>query len=142
MDAQRFRYFEDLLVGDEVRYVRRITDEDIVSFARVSGDDNPLHLDEEFARTTRFGGRIAHGMLSASFISTLVGVRLGVPGVIYLKQSLVFRAPVRPGDEVTARATVRDRDPAKNRVTFDTVCTVEETVVIDGEALVIVPSRP
>ncbi len=130
------------MIGDEVRYLRRVTDEDILSFARVSGDDNPLHLDDEFARATRFGGRIAHGMLSASFISTLVGVKLGVPGVIYLSQSLSFRAPVRPGDEVLARATVKNRDPLKKRVTFDTVCSVEETVVIDGEALVIVPSRP
>ncbi|HLB07672.1 MAG TPA: MaoC family dehydratase [Alphaproteobacteria bacterium] len=142
MAQRKARYFEDLKVGDTFSYTRRIGAKDVRGFAEISGDDNPLHLDERFARTTRFGGRIVHGMLTASLISSLVGVKLGVPGVIYLGQTLNFRAPVRPGDSVTARAVVKRREAKRSRVTFETVCSVGDRVVIDGEALVIVPPRP
>ena len=100
-----------------------------------------MHTNEEFAQGTPFKGRIAHGMLSAGFISTILGTRLPGEGTIYLGQTLKFKAPVRIGDTVTAKATVLTLDPAKKRVTLSTVCTVKDTVVIEGEAVVIAPSR-
>ena len=134
-------YFDDLSEGLSYDYVRTVTREQIEAFAEVSGDDNPLHLDEAFASGTRFGGCIAHGMLSAGFISAIIGGKFIAPGAIYLKQSLKFLAPVRPGDEVTARVTVRGIAPEKRRVVLDTVCLVNGEPVIEGEALVIAPVR-
>jgi 3-hydroxybutyryl-CoA dehydratase len=131
-------YLEDLSVGMTSIYAKTVTDADIVMFAGISGDTNPVHLDASFADQTAFKGRIAHGMLSASFISTVLGTRLPGPGCIYMSQSLRFRAPVKAGDTVTARVTVKAIDPEKKRVTLDTVCSVDETVVIDGEALLMV----
>ncbi|MCH8925610.1 MAG: MaoC family dehydratase, partial [Proteobacteria bacterium] len=122
-------------------YAKTVTEADIVMFAGVSGDTNPVHLDALFADQTPFKGRIAHGMLSASFISTVLGTRLPGPGCIYLSQSLKFRAPVKAGDTVTARVTVKDVDIETKRITVDTVCTVGDTVVIDGEAQLIVNRR-
>ena len=110
-------------------------------FAGVSGDDNPVHLNEEFAQGTMFKGRIAHGMLGASYISTVIGTRLPGPGTIYMGQSLKFRAPVRVGDTVTARVTVTAIDPEKRRLTLETLCLVAGKVVIEGEAQVMLP-RP
>jgi 3-hydroxybutyryl-CoA dehydratase len=135
-------YLEDLSEGLSYDYTRTVTREQIASFAQVSGDDNPLHLDETFASATQFGGCIAHGMLSAGFISAIIGGKFIAPGAIYLKQSLKFLAPVRPGDEVTARVTVREIAPEKRRVVLDTVCLVGGEPVIEGEALVIVARRP
>ncbi len=134
-------FFEDLEVGMTAAYARTIGPADLVMFAGISGDTNPMHLNEEYASATMFEGTIAHGMLSASFISTVVGTRLPGPGCIYVSQSLKFRAPVRPGDTVTARATVKELVPERGRVTLHTVCTVGSTVVIDGEAVVQVPHR-
>jgi 3-hydroxybutyryl-CoA dehydratase len=134
-------YFEDLAVGMTEAFGKTITDADIVMFSGVSGDTNPLHLDDSFAARTQFGGRIAHGMLTASLLSTIFGTRMPGPGCIYMSQAIRFRAPVRPGDTVLARATVRCLDPERKRATFDCVCTVGEVVVADGEALVKVPSR-
>ncbi len=122
-------------------YAKTVTEADIVMFAGVSGDTNPVHLDALFADQTPFKGRIAHGMLSASFISTVLGTRLPGPGCIYLSQSLKFRAPVKAGDTVTARVTVKNIDLETRRITVDTVCTVGDTVVIDGEAQLIVNRR-
>jgi 3-hydroxybutyryl-CoA dehydratase len=122
-------------------YRHTVTAADVQGFADLSGDHNPVHLDEDFARTTRFNGRIAHGMLSASFVSTVIASRLPGPGTIYLSQNLVFKAPVRIGDTVEARVTVLDIIREKGRVKLKTVCTVGETVVIDGDALVWVPAR-
>ncbi len=122
-------------------YAKTVTDADIVLFAGVSGDTNPVHLDALFADQTAFKGRIAHGMLSASFISSVLGTRLPGPGCIYLSQSLKFRAPVKAGDTVTARVTVKDVNPDNKRIVLDTVCTVDDTVVIDGEALLMVNRR-
>ncbi len=132
---------EDLAVGMTDVYEHTVTEADVVKFADISGDHNPVHLDEAFARATRFKGRIVHGMLSASFLSTAIASRLPGPGTIYLTQNLSFRAPVRIGDKVEARVTVTDIIRDKARVVLKTVCRVGETVVIDGDALVMVPAR-
>lgn len=131
--------FDDLQVGMQAHYTRLVSDHDISLFAQVSGDDNPVHLDEEYAAGTMFKGRIAHGMLSASFISTAIATRLPGPGSIYLSQNLRFKAPVRIGDEVTAEITIGDIQSAKRRVMLTTVCRVGDTVVIEGDATVMVP---
>jgi 3-hydroxybutyryl-CoA dehydratase len=131
---------EDMHVGMQETFSKTLTEADIVMFAGVSGDHNAVHLDEEFAATTRFGGCIAHGFLTASVISAAVANRLPGPGTIYLSQQLNFRAPVRPGQTVHASVTVSAIDVARRRVTLDTVCRVGETVVIDGQALVMTSS--
>jgi len=133
--------FEDLSVGMSGAYGHTVTEADILLFAGVSGDTNPVHLNEELAAASMFGGRIAHGMLSASFISTVFGTRLPGPGCIYLSQTLKFKAPVRIGDTVVARVTVKALTPEKRKALFDTVCTVGETVVLTGEAEIMVPKR-
>jgi 3-hydroxybutyryl-CoA dehydratase len=132
---------EDLSVGMTDAYEHVVTDADVIQFADISGDHNPVHLDEAYARTTRFKGRIVHGILSASFLSTAIASRLPGPGTIYLTQNLSFRAPVRIGDKVEARVTVTEIIRDKARVVLKTVCRVGDTVVIDGDALVMVPSR-
>ena len=142
MDEKHGHYLEDLEVEMTGIYAKTVTEADIVMFAGISGDTNPVHLDALFADQTPFKGRIAHGMLSASFISTVLGTRLPGPGCIYLSQTLKFRAPVKAGDTVTARVTVKDVDLETKRITVDTVCTVGDTVVIDGEAQLIVNRRP
>ena len=135
------KFFEDLSVGDSAEMVSVVTDETIRKFAEVSGDDNPIHLDEAYAKTTQFGERIAHGMLSAAYISAVLGNRLPGPGAIYLSQSLRFRRPVKIGDSVTARVTVKTLDAAKGHATLETVCLVGGKTVVDGEALIMVPKR-
>lgn len=132
---------EDLEEGMEASFSKTISDADIVAYAGISGDTNPVHLDEAYAGATRFGGRIAHGMLSASLISAVIGTRLPGPGAIYMSQSLRFRAPVKPGDVVTATARVSALDRAKRRATIACTAHVGETLVIDGEALVMVPAQ-
>ena len=134
-------FFEDLAVGQTAVIARTITDADIVLFAGISGDTNPVHINEEFAAGTMFSGRIAHGMLTASFISTVIGTRLPGPGCIYLSQSLRFKAPVRVGDTIWARATVTELFPEKRRAALSTTVTVRDKVVLEGEALVMVPLR-
>jgi 3-hydroxybutyryl-CoA dehydratase len=134
-------YLEDLSVGMTAVYAKTITDADVVMYAGVSGDTNPVHINEEYASSTMFKSRIAHGMLTASFISTVLGTKLPGPGCIYMSQNLKFKAPVRIGDTVHARVTVIDIIPEKRRVTVKTVCAVGDTVVIDGEALLMVPTR-
>ena len=131
---------EELVVGMTASYFHTLTEADVVEFADLTGDHNPLHLDEEFAKRTRFKGRIVHGMLTASFLSTVVAIMPG-PGTIYLSQSLAFHAPVRIGDTVEAHVTVAEINAAHKRVRLKTVCRVGDTVVIDGEALVLVPTR-
>jgi 3-hydroxybutyryl-CoA dehydratase len=132
---------EDLRIGMQASFAKTITEADIVLFAAASGDNNALHINEEFARTTQFEGRIAHGMLSASVISAAIAGRLPGPGTIYLAQNLRFRAPVRPGDTVHARVTVNELIPEKCRARLTTVCTVGGVIVIDGDALVKATSR-
>jgi 3-hydroxybutyryl-CoA dehydratase len=134
-------FFEDLKVGQTALYARTITETDIVLFAGISGDNNPVHINEEFASNTMFSGRIAHGMLSAAFISTVLGMKLPGPGAIYVSQTLRFKAPVRAGDTLNVRATVTDLVPDKRRATLSTVITVGNRVVLEGEAVVIVPLR-
>lgn len=135
-------YLEDLAIGQSAERRRTVTAADIEAFAAVTGDDNPVHLDEAYAAKTSFGGRIAHGMLSAGYISAVLGAELPGPGAIYVSQMLNFRRPVRIGDEVTARATVSAIDARRGRVTLDTVCEVGGKAVVEGEAVVIAPKRP
>ena len=134
-------YLEDITMGQTAVYTKTVTDADILAFAGVSGDTNPIHLSDDFAKTTMFEGRIAHGMLSASFISTLIGTRLPGPGAIYMGQNLKFLAPVKPGQTVNTRATVTAIDTEKARITLHTQCMVGNEVVIEGEALIKVPTR-
>lgn len=132
---------EDIKVGMSATFAKTITEADIVLFAAVSGDNNAVHINEEFAQTTAFKGRIAHGMLSASVISAAIAGRLPGPGTIYLGQNLRFKAPVRPGDTVHATVTVAELIPDKRRVKLETVCTVAGKVVIEGDAIVMTTSR-
>ncbi len=125
---------EELQPGMSASIAKTVTETDVVLFAGISTDTNPVHLNEEFAATTAFGGRIAHGMLSVGFISAVLGTKLPGPGTIYLGQTLKFKAPVRIGDTVTATVTVREVNTEKKRVILDTVCTVAGKAVIEGEA--------
>ena len=134
-------FFEDLTLGQTASFAKTITEADILLFAAVSGDTNPVHINAEAAAASMFKERIAHGMLSASLISTVLGTRLPGPGTIYLGQNLKFRAPVRIGETVTATVTITALDPARKRATLSTVCTVGGKPVIDGEATVVVQSR-
>ena len=129
-----------LQVGQKASLAKVLTEADIVAFADASGDCNPIHLDEAYAVATPFGGRIAHGMLTAGVVSALLGTRLPGPGCIYLSQTLRFRAPVRPGDEVVADAEILELDPARRRITLATTCRVGTTVVLDGEAKLLLPA--
>ncbi len=134
-------FFEDLTIGMSATYAKTITDADIQSFSSLSGDTNPLHLDHQFAAASVFGSRIAHGMLAASLLSTVFGTKLPGPGGIYISQNIRFRAPVRPGETVVAEARVVATDGKRLRATFACSCTVDTRVVIEGEAVIQVPSR-
>jgi 3-hydroxybutyryl-CoA dehydratase len=134
-------FFEDLTVGQAAELSRVVTDADIRGFAAVSGDDNPVHLDEQYAATTPFKERIAHGILTASYISALIGTRLPGPGAIYVSQTLSFRRPVKLGDDVLARVEITALDAAKARVTFACLCSVGGKTVLEGEAVAIAPRR-
>jgi 3-hydroxybutyryl-CoA dehydratase len=142
MDELRGKYVDEITDGMTAVFSKTVTEADIVLFAGVTGDTNPVHLDEEFAKPTLFKGRIAHGMLTAGFISAVFGTKLPGPGCIYLSQSLKFKAPVRIGDTVVARVTVSAIDREKGRVTFATTAHVGPTLVMDGEAQLLVPKRP
>jgi 3-hydroxybutyryl-CoA dehydratase len=133
--------FEDLHLGAEASLTRTVTLDDIKRFAEVSGDFNPLHLDEAFAAATMFKKRIAQGALVASYISAVFGMKMPGPGAIYVSQTLNFRAPVYIGDEVTAKVRVTELIEAKKRGLFHCVCTVGGKTVLEGEAVLIVPSR-
>lgn len=135
-------YLDELSLGQSAQMVRTVTEADIVQFAEVSGDNNPVHLDEAFAAQTPFKTRIAHGMLSAAYISAVIGTQLPGPGTIYMQQALRFKRPVKIGDEVTTVATITEIDPVKGRVSLDTVCLVGGKPVIEGEALVMAPRKP
>ena len=135
-------YFDELSVGQSAETTHVVGAADVEAYAAVSGDVNPVHMDEAYARTTTFGGRIAHGMLAAAYISAVIGNQLPGPGAIYLSQSLRFRRPVKIGDLVVARAVVKTLDASRGHVTLDTACEVNGKTVVDGEALVIAPRRP
>ena len=134
-------FLEDLELGMRVAYERQVTEDMIESFAEVSGDFNPLHLDEDYAVTTMFKGRIAHGMLSAAFISKVFGTVMPGKGSVYISQTLRFLVPVRIDDTVMTTVEVTAIDAEKRRVSFKSRCKVGTTVVIDGDALILVPSR-
>ena len=125
---------EELQIGQSDTYERIVTEGDIEDFAKISGDDNPVHLNEDFAKTTIFKGRIAHGMLAASFISATVGTKLPGYGAIYVSQSLRFKAPVRIGDKVITTATIKEIDTERKRVSLSTKCSVGDKIVVEGEA--------
>jgi len=126
-------------VGDSAEITKTIEQADIDAFANVTGDHNPVHVDEEFAKTTRFGRRIAHGMLTASLISAVLANKLPGEGSVYLGQTLQFVAPVFPGDEITARVTVREIREDKPILKLETVCVNQrDEIVIRGEATVLV----
>ena len=133
---------DKLKVGDVAEFSKTVTETDIYLYAGITGDFNPVHVNEEYAKNTFFKTRIAHGMLSAGFISATLANKLPGPGTIYLSQTLKFKAPVKPGDTVTATVTVREVNVEKNRVILDTVCTVAGKTVIDGECLMMPPVRP
>lgn len=135
-------YLEDLSVGMSASYAKTITEADVVLFAGITGDDNPVHLNEEFAASTPFKQRIVHGMFSAGLISTVLGTRLPGPGAIYVDQQIRFKAPVLIGDTVTATATITEIDERRRRVKLETVCTVKGKVVAEGEATNMVDRKP
>lgn len=134
-------YYEDLSVGQEASMSKTVTEADIVAFANVSGDKNPVHLDAEYAAKTMFKERIAHGMLSAGYISAVFGMHLPGPGSIYVSQLLNFKAPVKIGDTVVTTVKVLEL-MEKRRVKFETVCAVGGKPVLSGEAVLMVPARP
>ncbi len=134
-------FIEDLEIGLSRSLSKVISDAEIDMFAALSEDRNPVHLDEEYAKSTMFKGRIAHGMLSSALFSALIGERLPGHGTIYLSQNLRFTAPVKPGDLVHASVTVSDINAAKGRVSLDCIAKVGDTVVIKGDALVLAPHR-
>lgn len=134
-------HFEDLFVGMRETYSKKVKASDVVGFAELSGDRNPIHLSEHFAAKTPFGGRIAHGLYTASLISAVIGTRLPGPGAIYMSQTLRFLAPVRIGDTVDASVEVIELSEKGNRARLRCECRVGETVVLEGEALVKAPAR-
>lgn len=135
--------FAELAMGQTAEVRRTITESDVVAFAGITGDFNPVHMDAVWAARTRFGGRVAHGMLSAGLISNVLGMRLPGAGAIYLGQTLRFTAPVRPGDTITARAEVVELVPAKQRVRLRTTCTNQHgETVVEGEATMVVDDIP
>ncbi len=135
-------YFEDLAVGQEASLSKTVMEGDIATFAELSGDRNPVHLDAGYAATTMFKERIAHGMMSAAYISAVFGMELPGPGAIYISQTLRFKAPVKIGDTVTATVKVAELIAEKKRARFETVCSVAGKPVLAGEAVLMIPARP
>lgn len=134
-------YFEDIEIGQTATLGRTITETDIVMFAGVTGDTNPVHLNEEYGKATVFKGRIAHGMITAGLISAVFGTVLPGPGCIYVSQSLKFKAPVHIQDTVVVTVEVKEKDAAKKRITLACVAKVYDKVVVEGEGVLMVPSR-
>ena len=137
----RTLYFEDLSIGLTESYEKEVKSSDVVGFAEITGDRNPIHLSEHFAAKTPFGGRIAHGLYTASLISAVIGTRLPGPGAIYMSQTLNFKAPVKIGDVVSASVEVVELVEKGRRVKLICRCRVGDTLVLEGEALVKVPAR-
>ncbi|PWB88790.1 acyl dehydratase [Methylocystis sp. MitZ-2018] len=134
-------YFEDLSVGMRETLMKAVMDDDVIAFADLSGDRNPIHLSDHFASKTRFGERIVHGLYTASLISTVIGMYLPGPGAVYLSQTLNFRAPVKIGDVITVIVEVVELIEKGRRAKLKCECLVDGKVVLDGEAFVMVPSR-
>lgn len=141
MNNQHGYYLEDLTIGMESSYQKTITETDIDAFAALTGDTNPVHLDSEYAATTPFKARIAHGMLSAGLISTVLGTQLPGPGCIYLEQQIKFKAPVFIGDTLVATVTVEDINQRRGRVSLKTQCFVNTKLVADGAASMMVDKK-
>ena len=141
MNNQHGYYLEDLSIGMESSYQKTITETDIDAFAALTGDTNPVHLDSEYAATTPFKARIAHGMLSAGLISTVLGTQLPGPGCIYLEQQIKFKAPVFIGDTLVATVTVEDINQRRGRVSLKTQCFVNTKLVVDGTASMMVDKK-
>ena len=137
----RTLFFEDLSVGMAERLEKTIAASDVVGFAQLTGDRNPIHLSEHFAAKTPFGTRVAHGLYTASLISAVLGTRLPGPGAVYISQTLNFRAPVKIGDTVAVVVEVAELIAEKSRARLTCTCSVGGEVVLDGEALVKVPSQ-
>ena len=133
--------FEDLQVGMEASISKTVSEQDIIAFAEITGDKNPVHLDEAYAAKTMFKQRIAHGMLSAGYISAVFGMELPGPGAIYVSQTLNFKGPVRIGDNVIAKVKVIELIEGKRRARFECACSVATKTVLDGEAVLMVPAR-
>lgn len=134
---------DELKIGDTAEFSKTVSESDIYQFAGITGDFNPAHINEDYAKKTFFKTRIAHGMLSAGFISTVIGTKLPGTGSIYIQQNLSFLAPVRIGDTVTARVEVIEIIAEKKRVRLKTICINQEgTQVLDGEAVVSPPKPP
>jgi len=134
-------YFEELSVGMSAEFAKTITEADILLFGAATGDNQALHFDEEYAAKTQFKGRIAHGILSAGLISAALGNRLPGPGAVYVAQTLRFKAPVRAGDTLHAKVTIKELLPEKKRVVLDTVASVKDTTVLVGEATMMVSGK-
>ena len=140
MNSQGGYDIQALQVGQTASIAKTVTETDIVLYAGLSTDINPVHLNEDFARTTPFKTRIAHGMLTAGFISAVLANKLPGPGTVYLGQTLKFKAPVRAGDTVVATATIKEVLVEKRRTIVETICRVGDTVVLEGEATLLCTS--
>ncbi|MBN8648799.1 MAG: MaoC family dehydratase [Caulobacterales bacterium] len=134
-------FYDELEIGQVFEFERIITKNDVVQFAEISGDNNPIHLDEEYAKTTRFGECIAHGALTASFISAAIGTKLPGPGCIFVSLNMRFMRPVKIGVAVLTKVAVLEKDPAKNMVTLEVSCSVNNKTALTGEAIVMVPNQ-
>jgi len=134
-------YFEDLTVGQRETLMKTVMDDDVIAFADLSGDRNPVHLSDHFARKTRFGERIVHGLYTASLISTVIGMYLPGPGAVYMSQTLNFKGPVKIGDVINVVVEVVELTEKGRRVRLHCECLVDGKVVLDGEAMVMAPSR-
>src|SRR5271154_1214610 len=134
--------FEDLVMGMRETHFKTVSNEDVVGFAELSGDRNPIHLSEHFARKTRFGGRIVHGLYTASLISAVIGMRLPGPGSVYISQSLNFLGPVKIGDVIEVSVEVVELTEKGRRVRLQCECRVGDNVVLAGEGVLSVPPAP
>lgn len=142
MAGMRSYFFEDIEIGMEASLTHDVSEADINTFAAVTGDTNPVHLNADYAATTIFKERIAHGMLTAGYISAVFGTKLPGPGAIYISQTLNFRGPVKIGSQVVTRVVVEELFPAKQRVLFSCLCIINDKPVLQGEAMLMVPPRP
>jgi len=133
---------KELEVGEKAMFTKTVTETDVYNYAGVTGDFNPAHINESFAKNTMFEGRIAHGMIAAGFISAVLGTKLPGPGCIYVSQDLKFTAPVKYGDTITAKVTVDKKNVEKNRVELETVCTNQlDKTVVKGKAVIMPPVK-
>ncbi len=136
LPESRTVFFEDMSIGMTETYLKEVKASDVIGFAEISGDRNPIHLSEHFAARTQFGSRIAHGLYTASLISAVIGTRLPGPGAVYMSQTLKFLAPVRIGDVVEAKVEVVELIEKGDRARLSCTCSVDGQVVLEGEALV------